>query len=213
MCIRDRFEDDPITMKQVKLDRAHRQHLENIKDAFPETKTTDRQMIIADQRYRFICSLCNQAITKKYEDGTHSLSSKIDRVVTNKYLAIPVFMLVMLVIFFITFGPVGSLLTDAIDGFVNGPLLKSTRSLLTSVGAAPWAISLVCDGIIVGLGAVITFFPQIVLLFFFLSILEDSGYMSRAAFIMDKLLVKSGLSGRSFVPMLMGFEMCIRDRG
>lgn len=199
------FEDDPITLKQVTLDRAHRQHLDHIKNAFPETKTIDRQMIIADQRYQFICGLCRQAITKKYEDGTHNLSSKIDRAVTNKYLAIPIFMLVMLAIFFITFGPVGSFFADAIDGFVNGPLLEGARSLLTSAGAAPWAVGLVCDGVIVGLGAVITFFPQIVLLFFFLSILEDSGYMSRAAFIMDKLLIKIGLSGRSFVPMLMGF--------
>ena len=134
-----------------------------------------------------------------------TLSDKIDSVVTNKYLAIPLFFGLMALIFYITFGAVGSSLTDIVDNLVNVQFAGFVRDSMISLGAADWAVGLICDGIIAGLGAVLSFFPQIFLLFFFLSILEDSGYMARAAFIMDKALHSIGLSGKSFVPMLMGF--------
>ena len=110
----------------------------------------------------------------------------------------------MALVFFITFGPFGSFLPDKLDGLI-GVFSDWLRDALTGAGASDWAVSLVCDGIVTGVGSIVSFFPQILLLFLFLSILEDSGYMARAAFIMDKLLHKTGLSGRSFVPMLMGF--------
>lgn len=124
---------------------------------------------------------------------------------THRLLAIPLFFVIMLVIFVITFGPPGSWLTDTVGNFIGGTLTDGIRSGLTAVHTADWAVSLLCDGILGGVGSVLSFLPQIMILFFFLSILEDSGYMARAAFIMDRPLRKIGLTGRSFVPMLMGF--------
>ena len=168
-------------------------------------KLIDREMVIADQKYKFICDVREKAVKRTLEDGHMTLSDKIDSVVTNKYLAIPLFFGLMALIFYITFGAVGSSLTDIVDNLVNVQFAGFVRNSMVSLGAADWAVGLICDGIIAGLGAVLSFFPQIFLLFFFLSILEDSGYMARAAFIMDKALHSIGLSGKSFVPMLMGF--------
>lgn len=169
-----------------------------------EDKFGERDMIIADQKYKFICKVCAECVTRLKDAGELTLSDKIDAVVTNKYLALPLFAGIMALVFFITFGPLGSFLTDKLDGAIN--LFSDwLRGALTGVGASAWAVSLVCDGIVTGVGSIVSFFPQILLLFLFLSILEDSGYMARAAFIMDKLLHRTGLSGRSFVPMLMGF--------
>lgn len=170
-----------------------------------ETNKIDREMVIADQKYKFICDVREKAVKRTLEDGHMTLSDKIDSVVTNKYLAIPLFFGLMALIFYITFGAVGSSLTDIVDNLVNVQFAGFVRDSMISLGAADWAVGLICDGIIAGLGAVLSFFPQIFLLFFFLSILEDSGYMARAAFIMDKALHSIGLSGKSFVPMLMGF--------
>ena len=165
----------------------------------------ERDMIIADQKYKFICRVCEQCITRLKEPGELTLSDRIDSIATNKYLALPLFIGIMVLVFFITFGPLGTSLTDGLDGLIGDHFEPWVRASLTAVNAAPWAVSLVCDGVIQGVGSIVSFFPQILLLFFFLSILEDSGYMARAAFIMDKLLHRTGLSGRSFVPMLMGF--------
>ncbi len=170
-----------------------------------ETNKIDREMVIADQKYKFICDVREKAVKRTLEDGHMTLSDKIDSVVTNKYLAIPLFFALMGLIFYITFGAVGSALTDLVDNLINVQFAGIVRDSMVSFGAADWAVGLICDGIIAGLGAVLSFFPQIFLLFFFLSILEDSGYMARAAFIMDKALHSIGLSGKSFVPMLMGF--------
>lgn len=170
-----------------------------------ETNKIDREMVIADQKYKFICDVREKAVKRTLEDGHMTLSDKIDSVVTNRFLAIPLFFGLMALIFYITFGAVGSALTDLVDNLVNVQFAGIVRDSMVSFGAADWAVGLICDGIIAGLGAVLSFFPQIFLLFFFLSILEDSGYMARAAFIMDKALHSIGLSGKSFVPMLMGF--------
>lgn len=170
-----------------------------------ETNKIDREMVIADQKYKFICDVREKAVKRTLEDGHMTLSDKIDSVVTNRFLAIPLFFGLMGLIFYITFGAVGSALTGLVDNLVNVQFAGIVRDAMVSFGAADWAVGLICDGIIAGLGAVLSFFPQIFLLFFFLSILEDSGYMARAAFIMDKALHSIGLSGKSFVPMLMGF--------
>ena len=198
------FEGDPILVKNLPLSDKQRQMVEEILNSVPETPLVDRQMMIADQRYKFICGVCSRVVHKP-EKPVVTVSDKIDRVLTHKILAIPLFFVIMLVIFVITFGPPGSFLTDTVSGFISGPLTGAVRTGLSSIHTARWAVSLVCDGILGGVGSVLSFLPQIMILFFFLSILEDSGYMSRAAFIMDRPLRKIGLTGRSFVPMLMGF--------
>lgn len=199
------FEDDKITRKQLRFEPADEKKLEILKQKIPTSRYVDREMMIADQRYRTICSVCRQAVKKGIPDGQYSVSDKIDRVMTNKWLAIPMFFAVMLLIFYITFGPVGSFLTARVSWFIGSWLSDKVTVLLLAAGASDWARSLAVDGVIAGVGAVLAFLPQILLLFLLLSVLEDSGYMARAAFIMDPLLRKIGLSGKAFVPMLMGF--------
>ncbi len=165
---------------------------------------TDRKAAIADMRYSFIEKLCSMTVVKPKENKQHARSVRIDSVLTHKYLAIPVFLLMMGLIFWLTFGVIGSLLSDLLARGLDA-LSEATRSALTVGGFNPVMISLVVDGIFAGVGSVLSFVPTIVVLFLFLSLLEDSGYMARVAFVMDKLLRKIGLSGRSFVPMLIGF--------
>lgn len=170
-----------------------------------ETKTVDREMIIADQKYKHICNIRDKVLKRSAKASEVSISDKIDKFVTNKYLAIPIFFGIMAVIFYITFGSVGSKLTEIVSYLINDLLTGNIKDALIAAGASNWAIGLVCDGVIGGVGTVLAFFPQILLLFFFMSLLEDSGYMSRAAFIMDKMFHSLGLSGKSFVPLIMGF--------
>ena len=169
-----------------------------------EDKYVERDMIIADQKYKFICQICEQCVTHLKAPGELTLSDRIDSIATHKYLALPVFVGIMVLVFFITFGPLGTWMTDGLTGLID-IFTEWARRGLQAAHASPWAVSLVCDGVITGVGSIVSFFPQILLLFLFLSILEDSGYMARVAFVMDKLLRKIGLSGRSFVPMLIGF--------
>lgn len=164
----------------------------------------DRETLIADSRYQYIEAVTAAAVTRGDASDHLTLTDRIDRIVTHRILAIPLFLCTMLVMFLITFGPFGAWLSDGVALGIER-LSDGLRAALTGVGAAPVLISLLCDGIIAGVGGVLTFLPQIALLFFFLSFLEDSGYMSRAAFIMDRLLRKFGLSGKAFIPMLMGF--------
>ncbi len=198
------IEGDAPTLEKLNLSDTQLSCLESIVREL-ETDHIDREMVIADQKYRFICSVTQKAVKKGHEDGHLTVSDRVDQIVTNRYLAIPLFFAIMGLVFYITFGALGPRLSDLVGGFINGTLAGAVRGLLTGIGAADWATGLVCDGIIAGLGAVLAFLPQILLLFFFLSILEDSGYMARAAFIMDRALHVIGLSGKSFVPMLMGF--------
>ena len=164
----------------------------------------DRNAALADMRYNFIESVCNECVVKAKESNEHRRSMKIDQVLTNRYLAIPVFIAIMGLVFFLTFNVFGAFLSDLLAYAIDGLTLVVDK-LLTAYGLNPVVHSLIIDGIFAGVGSVVSFLPLIVVLFFFLSILEDSGYMARVAFVMDKLLRKIGLSGRSFVPMLVGF--------
>lgn len=165
---------------------------------------TDRKAAIADMRYTFIDKIVKEAVVKPKESLQHARSVKIDRILTNKYLAIPIFLCIMFLIFALTFGTVGSWLSDLLGEGIDA-VSTFVEQGMTRLEVNPVVRSLVVNGVITGVGSVLSFVPVIVILFFFLSILEDSGYMARVAFVMDKLLRKIGLSGRSFVPMLIGF--------
>ncbi len=164
----------------------------------------DRNAALAAMRYDFIEKICSQAVIKCRESREHIRSMKIDSVLTHKYLAIPAFMLIMMAVFYLTFGLIGSFLSDLLSLGIDS-LSGVTERALTDYGINPVVKSLVIDGIFTGVGSVLSFLPIIVILFFFLSILEDSGYMARIAFVMDRPLRKIGLSGKSFVSMLIGF--------
>lgn len=164
----------------------------------------DRNAALADMRYTFIERVCEQAVIKCRESKEHRRSVRIDSVLTNKYLAIPVFLVIMLLVFWLTFGVIGSALSDLMSMGIDA-LSGVTETALIHYGINPVVRSLVIDGIFAGVGSVLSFLPIIVVLFFFLSILEDSGYMARIAFVMDRPLRKIGLSGKSFVSMLIGF--------
>ena len=198
------IDDDTPTIEALELSDGEAHLIDEIVCSI-EKQFGERDMIIADQKYKFICQVCEACVTHLKAPGELTVSDKIDSIATHKYLALPLFAGVMMLIFYVTFGPLGTWMTDGLDTLITHHFAPWVETGLTGLSASPWAISLVCDGVIQGVGSIVSFFPQILLLFFFLSILEDSGYMARAAFIMDKLLHKTGLSGRSFVPMLMGF--------
>lgn len=164
----------------------------------------DRNAALADMRYTFIEKVCGKTVKKCQESREHIRSVKIDNVLTNKYLAIPMFLTIMLTIFWLTFNVIGAALSDLLAIGIDALTAACDRGL-TNYGINPVVHSLVIDGVFAGVGSVLSFLPIIVVLFFFLSILEDSGYMARVAFVMDRPLRKIGLSGRSFVPMLVGF--------
>ena len=164
----------------------------------------DRETLIADSRYQYIQRVVSAAVVRGGVPGELTLSERIDKVVTHRVFAIPLFLCTMLVMFVVTFGPFGSWLSDGVGAGMDA-LSQWLAPALEGLGVSHVLISLACDGIIAGVGGVLTFLPQIALLFLFLSFLEDSGYMSRAAFIMDRALRRFGLSGKAFIPMLMGF--------
>ena len=164
----------------------------------------DRNAALADMRYNFIEKVCGECVVKTKESREHRRSMQIDKVLTHRIFAIPLFIAIMGLVFFLTFNVVGAFLSNVMSYAIDGLTLLADRAL-TAYGINPVVHSLVIDGIFAGVGSVVSFLPLIVTLFFFLSILEDSGYMARVAFVMDKLLRKIGLSGRSFVPMLVGF--------
>lgn len=170
-----------------------------------ETDTgLDKNAAVADMRYNFIENVCAQTVVKCHESKEHKRSVSIDRVLTGKYTAIPMFILIMASVFLLTFNVIGSSLSDLLSLGIDA-LTNLCDKGLTAYGINPVVHSLIIDGIFAGVGSVLSFLPIIVVLFFFLSILEDTGYMARVAFVMDKLLRKIGLSGKSFVPMLIGF--------
>ncbi len=164
----------------------------------------DRNAALAEMRYRFIEAVCSECVTKARESREMLRSIKIDKVLTNKYLAIPTFIAIMGFIFWMTFSVLGKWLSDLLALGIDS-VTELVDNALTAYGLNPVVHSLVIDGVFAGVGSMLSFLPLIVVLFFFLAILEDSGYMSRVAFVMDKLLRRIGLSGRSFVPMLIGF--------
>lgn len=165
---------------------------------------TDREAAMADMRYCFIEKLCADTVIKCHESKEYLRSVAIDNVLTSKYFALPAFVLIMIFVFWMTFGVIGTTLSDLFSGALDA-LTIFVSDFLLNYGLNPVVHSLVIDGIFAGVSSVLSFMPVIVILFFFLSILEDSGYMARVAFVMDKPLRHLGLSGRSFVPMLIGF--------
>ncbi|MBO4562072.1 MAG: ferrous iron transport protein B [Clostridia bacterium] len=165
---------------------------------------TDNIALLADSRYRYIESVTAACYTHA-NAGRTTASDRIDRVLTNKYLAIPVFLGIMALIFALTFGTVGAWLQSGMEWLIFDTAVPAIERALTAASAPHWFISLVCDGIMSGVGGVLSFLPQIAVLFLCLSLLEDSGYMSRIAFMMDKPMRRFGLSGKSFIPLLMGF--------
>ena len=195
--------DEQIT-EMLELDDNEKELLEHSIIEMEQESGLDRNAALADMRYAFIESVVADTVIKAVESPEHARSVKIDRILTGRFTAIPVFIAIMLVIFFLTFNVIGSFLSDLLALGIDSLTALVDRAL-TSYGLNPVVHSLVIDGIFAGVGSVLSFLPIIVTLFFFLSILEDTGYMARIAFVMDKLLRKIGLSGRSIVPMLIGF--------
>ena len=198
------IEGDMSFAEKIELDQNELEAIEhNVKEMETE-RGLDANAALADMRYAFIERVCEKAVVKCKESREHHRSVKIDSVLTNKYLALPLFLVIMLLIFWLTFGVIGSFLSDLLSLGID-KVTAITDSALTAYGINEVIHSLIIDGIFAGIGSVLSFLPIIVVLFFFLSILEDTGYMARVAFVMDKLLRKIGLSGRSFVPMIIGF--------
>ncbi len=199
------FSEDHDILKNVHLTEDELSKINFYKNSVSPSKNTDRQMIISECRYDYICSICKKCVHKNLKNDKLSITDKIDKIVTNKFLALPIFLAIMMLIFYITFGPVGNYFKSWAEFLINDIIGNSIEKLLVSLNASSWAKSLILDGVVKGVGSVISFFPQIMILFTLLSVLEDSGYMARAAFITDKMLRKIGLSGKAFVPLLMGF--------
>lgn len=198
------IEEDDEIISALKLSE---NELELIGHAVLEMETEgglDRNAALAEMRYRFIEAVCSECVIKAQESKEMLRSVRIDKVLTNKYLAIPTFIAIMGFIFWMTFSVLGKWLSDMLALGIAG-VTQLTDNALTAYGLNPVVHSLVIDGVFAGVGSMLSFLPIIVVLFFFLAILEDTGYMSRVAFVMDKLLRRIGLSGRSFVPMLIGF--------
>jgi len=199
------LEGDALVEEALGLDEPVKARLEDIRREYEGAYSLgDRETLIADARYRFLQQVVGLCVKKGRPVGALSWSDRIDAIVTHRILAAPVFFLMMLCMFALTFGP-GQVLADGIDVLIGEYLAQAVRAGLTAAGVAPWVEALLVDGVIGGVGGVLTFLPQIAILFFFLSFLEDSGYMARAAFIMDRMLRRFGLSGKAFIPMLMGF--------
>lgn len=197
-------EGDELILESLKLTQNEKETLEHIIKQMEEERGLDRAAAIADMRFSFIGDLCAKAVVKPQESREHKRSREIDRVLTGKYTAIPSFIAIMALIFWLTFNVIGAALQGLLETGIDA-LTVMTDNLLTAWNVNSVLHSLIIDGIFGGVGSVLSFVPIIVTLFFFLSMLEDSGYMARVAFVMDKLLRKIGLSGRSIVPMLIGF--------
>ena len=198
------IEGDSLILEQLALDQNEKEMLEHIVLQLEKERGLDRNAAIADMRFSFIEKVCRQTVVKPKESKEHIRSQKIDRILTGKYTAIPCFVGIMVAVFYLTFNVIGACLQDLLALGIDA-LTKVTDNVLTAANVNPAIHGLVIDGIFSGVGSVLSFLPVIVTLFFFLSLMEDSGYIARVAFFMDKLLRKIGLSGRSIVPMLIGF--------
>ena len=203
-CTAKLIEDDPNMADQLELDRNERELIERCIVEMEDETGLDRNAALADMRYTFIEKVVAVSVVKCHKSREHLRSMKIDRVLTGKYTALPVFFAVMFLVFYLTFHVIGAGLSDLLSLGIDRLTLMVDWAL-GEYAVNPVVHSLIIDGIFAGVGSVLSFLPIIVTLFFFLSILEDTGYMARVAFVMDKLLRKIGLSGRSFVPMLIGF--------
>ena len=198
------IEGDHLILNQLKLDENETEMLEHIVSQMEKERGLDRSAAIADMRFDFIERLCEQTVVKPKESRERVRSEKIDRVLTGKYTAIPCFIGIMVLVFYLTFNVIGAWLQGLLEWGID-KLSVIVDAALTTMNVNEAIHSLIIDGIFTGVGSVLSFLPIIVTLFFFLSLMEDSGYIARVAFVMDKLLRKIGLSGRSIVPMLIGF--------
>ncbi len=203
-CTAKLIEGDPSMAGQLELDMNERELLEHCIVQMEKETGLDRNAALADMRYSFIEKAVENSVVKCRESREHRRSVRIDKILTGKYTALPVFLIIMLSVFYLTFNVIGSGLSDLLSLGID-KLTNIVDWGLTAYGINPVVHSLIIDGIFAGVGSVLSFLPIIVTLFFFLSILEDTGYMARVAFVMDRLLRRIGLSGRSFVPMLIGF--------
>ena len=199
------FERDDKVLAELRLDQSLRDHLEqHIADCEKELDD-DAESIITNQRYAYINTVVSKAVRKKAAKHSLTTSDKIDRIVTNRVAALPIFIVVMYAVYWIAMGPLGTFLTDWTNDVLGSAwLTEGARTLLVGWGCADWLVGLVADGIVAGVGAVLGFVPQMLVLFILLAVLEDIGYMARVAFIMDRVFRKFGLSGKSFIPMLIG---------
>ena len=198
------IEGDEGILRQLQLDQNEKELLEHCIVQMENERGLDRNAALADMRYSFIESVVEICVVKCHESKEHRRSVRMDKILTGKYTALPVFFGVMFLIFYLTFNLIGQNLSDFLSLGIDKLTMLVDKGL-TAYGINPVVHSLIVDGIFAGVGSVLSFLPIIVTLFFFLSILEDTGYMARVAFVMDRLLRKIGLSGRSFVPMLIGF--------
>ncbi|MBQ7544649.1 MAG: ferrous iron transport protein B [Synergistaceae bacterium] len=198
------IENDQLVMSQLGLEQNEREMLEHIILQMEHERGLDRNAAMADMRFTFIKKVCAQSVVKPRESREHVRSQRLDRILTGKYTAIPTFIAVMAGIFFLTFNVIGAYFQEVLEGWIEA-FTGSVDAYMTSAGVNDVLHGLMTNGIFAGIGSVLSFLPIIITLFFFLSILEDTGYTARVAFFMDKLLRKIGLSGRSIVPMLIGF--------
>ena len=198
------IEGDKLILEQLDLDRNEQEMLEHIVLQMETERGLDASAAMADMRFAFIAKICDECVVKPRESKEHVRSQKIDRVLMGKYTAIPIFILIMAAVFFLTFNVIGALLQDLLAAGIEQLALHADHAM-TAANINEAIHSLVIEGIFEGVGSVLSFLPIIITMFFFLSIMEDSGYIARVAFVMDQLLRKLGLSGRSIVPMLIGF--------
>ena len=198
------IEGDPLVARQLMLDQNETEMVEHIILQMETERGLDRSAAIADMRFSFISKVCQATVRKPVESRERQRSERLDRILTGKYTAIPAFIAIMGLVFYLTFNVIGAFLQDLLDRGITA-LSQVVDGALTAAHVNEALHSLIIDGIFTGVGSVLSFLPIIVTLFFFLSLLEDSGYIARVAFVMDKLLRKIGLSGRSIVPMLIGF--------
>ena len=203
-CATKLIEGDESFLEMLELRQNERELLEHSIIEMEHDSGMDRNAALAAMRYDFIEKVAAESVVKAHESREHRRSMRIDAVLTNRYAAIPLFLGIMFLVFYLTFHVVGAWLSDLLSLGIDGVTALVDRGL-TAYGINPVVHSLIVDGVFAGVGSVLSFLPLIVVLFFFLSVLEDTGYMARVAFVMDKLLRKIGLSGRSFVPMLIGF--------
>ena len=211
------FDDIPedqkrfFAIKLLEKDDKIKEQMKHSPDVSAEIKTLedefddDTESIITNERYEYISSIIDECVTKGTKKGELSVSDKIDRVVTNRFLALPIFAVVMFIVYYVSVTTIGSILTDwTNDTLFSEWIVPGAQSFFENIGCADWLTGLIVDGVISGVGAVLGFVPQMLVLFIFLAFLESCGYMSRVAFIMDRIFRKFGLSGKSFIPMLIG---------
>ncbi|MBQ1877323.1 MAG: ferrous iron transport protein B, partial [Erysipelotrichaceae bacterium] len=203
-CASKVIEDDQLIIDKLQLEANEQELLEHIRVQMEEERGLDRSAAIADMRFSFIDKVCRQCVIKPKENKERARSEKLDRILTGKYTAIPLFILIMAVVFFLTFNVIGAWLQGLLENLI-GYLTSVSDAAMSKAGVSTILHNLVIGGIFEGVGSVLSFLPIVVTMFFFLSLLEDSGYIARVAFFLDKLLRKIGLSGRSIVPLLIGF--------